>query len=64
MADKFGDLGLTGIVSLTADGKSGLIEDSALSWRVMGLNVEDLMLHVAVEAAAALELERVEARYV
>jgi FkbH-like protein len=64
VADRFGDAGLTGIVSLEAEHGHGRIVDYILSCRVMGRKVEDTMLHVAVTAARAQGLARVEAQYV
>jgi FkbH-like protein len=63
VADKFGDLGLTGIVSLEPDGKKGQIVDFLLSCRVMGRRIEEAMLSTVVEYARALGLDQVWARY-
>jgi len=46
--DRFGDSGLTGIVSVTTAGGAAGIVDLVLSCRVMGRNVEDAMLHFVV----------------
>lgn len=48
VADRFGDAGLTGIVGLTFAGNAARMTDFLLSCRVMGRNVEETMLHVAV----------------
>ena len=59
--DKFGDAGLTGIVSLEVDGKRGTIVDFVLSCRVMGRKVENTMLHLVVSRARSLGVTEVEA---
>jgi len=63
VADRFGDAGLTGLLSLEANGKSARIIDFVLSCRVMGRRVEETMLHVAVAHAQRLRLSSVEAHY-
>jgi FkbH-like protein len=63
VSDRFGDAGLTGIVSLEAEGGVGRIVDFVLSCRVMGRKVEETMLHVAVSHARSLGLRSVEVRY-
>ncbi len=57
VADRFGDLGLSGIVSVEAVGDSGRVQDFILSCRAMGRKVEEAMLHLA-----ATELKRLGAR--
>ena len=49
--DRFGDAGLTGIVSLSIDGEKAQLVDFILSCRVLGRSVEETMLHVAVQIA-------------
>jgi FkbH-like protein len=51
VADKFGDLGLTGVVSVEVDGEVARVVDYLLSCRVMGRKVEETAIHVAVEIA-------------
>jgi FkbH-like protein len=63
VSDRFGDAGLTGIVSIEVDGSVARIVDYVLSCRVMGRKVEETMLHMAVTAAAAAGANRVEAHY-
>jgi FkbH-like protein len=63
VADRFGDAGLTGIVSVEVDGAEGRIVDFVLSCRVMGRKVEETMVHLAVEHARSLGLERVTAEH-
>jgi len=51
VADRFGDSGLTGLVGLSIEGMRARLEDFLLSCRVMGRQVEETMLHVAVDHA-------------
>ena len=53
VSDRFGDAGLTGIVSIEVDGSTARIVDYVLSCRVMGRKVEETLLHMAVTAAFA-----------
>jgi FkbH-like protein len=62
VSDRFGDAGLTGIVSLEAAGEVGRIVDYILSCRVMGRRVEEAMVHVVVETARQARFRTVEAR--
>jgi FkbH-like protein len=64
VTDRFGDSGLTGIVSIEAEGDTGRIVDYLLSCRVMGRNVEELLLHIAVYAARQRGLRTLQARLV
>ncbi len=61
--DKFGDSGLTGILSLEVEGDVGRIVDFVLSCRVMGRNVEQAMVAFAAQHCAAVELRELQARY-
>lgn len=63
VADRFGDLGLTGIVSWSVDGDDLVLADFVLSCRAMGRQVEQAMAHLAVEAARAAGAKRVVARH-
>ena len=47
VADRLGDAGLTGIVSVEVDGRRRTLVDFVLSCRVMGRRVEETMLHLA-----------------
>jgi FkbH-like protein len=62
VSDKFGDSGLTGIVSLEADGDVGRIVDYVLSCRVMGRKVEEALIHIIALAARQRGLARLEAK--
>ena len=59
VADRFGDLGLTGLISWERRGNDLEIADYLLSCRAMGRQVEQYMLHLAVEAARAAGAGRV-----
>jgi FkbH-like protein len=63
VSDRLGDAGLTGIVSLEAEGDVGKITDFVLSCRVMGRRVEETMVHLAVDAARKKSLRRVVAEW-
>jgi len=64
VSDKFGDYGLTGIVSLEIEKTKAEIVDFILSCRVMGRHVETTMLHVAVKYARSLGAKQIYARYI
>ncbi len=64
VSDKFGDAGLTGIVSLEIQDRSAQIVDFILSCRVMGRKIEDAMLATAIHHALSLGIENVYARYI
>jgi len=61
--DKFGDYGLTGVISLEADGRQGKICDFILSCRVMGRRIEETMLHVLSLYAQQRGLRQLHAEY-
>ncbi|UCD79425.1 MAG: HAD-IIIC family phosphatase [Desulfobacterales bacterium] len=64
VSDKFGDAGLTGIVSLEIQEQSAQIVDFILSCRVLGRKIEETMLAIAIQHAQALGIENVFARYI
>jgi FkbH-like protein len=61
--DKFGDLGLTGIISLDPQGSKATIVDFVLSCRIMGRRIEETMLSTTIEYARTLGLKEVWAFY-
>ncbi len=63
VSDKFGDLGLVGIISLERDQQTGRIVDFVLSCRAMGRKVEETMVHTVLDYAKALGLDTVQAIY-
>ncbi|QPF82968.1 HAD-IIIC family phosphatase [Bradyrhizobium genosp. L] len=64
VSDRFGDLGLTGIVSWEQVGAAIEIVDYVLSCRAMGRRVEDLMVHLAAQAASRAGCDTVNARLI
>ena len=64
VADRFGDLGLTGVVSWERRGDDLAVVDYLLSCRAMGRKVEETMVYLAVQAARAGGARRVVARAV
>jgi FkbH-like protein len=64
VSDKFGDAGLTGIVSLEIQGRRAQIVDFILSCRVLGRKIEETMLATAIHHTQALGIENVYARYI
>jgi FkbH-like protein len=64
VADKFGDAGLTGLLSLERHDTHARIVDFILSCRVMGRKIEETMLHVAIEHARSLGVEKIVATYI
>jgi FkbH-like protein len=63
ICDRFGEYGLTGLVSFTREQSRIKIVDFILSCRVFGRKVEDLMLSVAFEIAAEKGAEQAYAIY-
>lgn len=61
--DRFDDYGLTGLASLSVDGKEGQVPDFLLSCRVMGRGVEQTMLYALAEESRLLGLTRLVATY-
>jgi FkbH-like protein len=62
--DKYGDLGLTGIISIDIrDNAMGQIIDFILSCRVMGRKVEEAMIYTVIKYAKELGLKKVYAEY-
>jgi FkbH-like protein len=62
VADRFGDIGLTGVIAWRGEGDTLEITDYILSCRAMGRQVEELMAALAVEVASAAGKRRVVAR--
>jgi len=63
VSDKFGDSGLTGILSLELAGSRARIIDFVLSCRVIGRKIEEAMLSVAIECARSAGVREVYANY-
>lgn len=64
VADRFGDMGLTGLVGLTVSKDRVVMEDFILSCRVMGREVEKAMLDVAIRYAQSIGVNNIEINYV
>lgn len=63
VSDRFGDSGLTGILSIEENGRTISIIDYVLSCRVMGRKIEESMLYVAWEYACFRKMNRLVATY-
>jgi len=63
VSDRFGDAGLTGIVSVEYEGERAIICDFVLSCRVMGRKIEETLLYLAVSGARKRGASQVRARY-
>ncbi|WP_143711319.1 HAD-IIIC family phosphatase [Magnetococcus marinus] len=63
VTDRFGDSGLTGILAVALEGEEAVITDLILSCRVMGRQVEHLLLHRGVAWAMAQGAKRLVAHY-
>ncbi len=64
VADKFGDYGLTGIVSLAVSDTVGNVCDFVLSCRVIGRKIEELMLGIVIEQAQKAGIKELLAQYI
>jgi len=64
VSDKFGDSGLTGLLSVELQDDLTRIMDFVLSCRVMGRKIEHALAHLAVEYAREKKTKQVEARYI
>ena len=62
-SDKFGDMGLVGVMGVEVEASRGRLVDFILSCRVMGRRVEDAMLHVAASEVVRLGGNSLEAGY-
>jgi FkbH-like protein len=64
VSDRFGDSGLTGIVSLKIQDDVATIVDFVLSCRVMGRKVEETMIAIAGDYARSQKARTIRAQYV
>ncbi len=62
--DKFGDNGLTGIVSVAQNNHEGIVVDFILSCRVFGRFIEDLMLAKVCQWAQMQGIKTITAQYI
>ncbi len=63
VVDRFGDSGLTGVVSIELEGDTAILRDFILSCRVMGRRIEEALLHLGVCAARERGATEVVAQY-
>jgi len=63
-SDRFGDMGLVGIVGMSFDSVTSHLSDFILSCRVMGRQVEESMIHLAIEEARKRGFNTLLAQYV
>ena len=63
VSDKFGDAGLTGIVSLEFHEQDVQIVDFILSCRVLGRKIEEAMIAIVIDNASSLGNKNVYAQY-
>jgi FkbH-like protein len=61
VSDRFGDLGLTGLATLSYSGTQAQIVDFVMSCRAMGKKVEEALLGYLVEQAQSAGANRVKA---
>lgn len=64
VSDRFGDSGLTGIISLEFKNKIGKIIDFILSCRVVGRKIEEVMLFVIFKYSKKIGLNEIRAEYI
>lgn len=62
--DKFGDLGLTGIIGLSISKNQAIITDFILSCRVIGRKIEQAILHFAETQILKFNVQNIQAKYV
>jgi len=63
VSDKFGDSGLTGILSIEKEDNKAKIVDFVLSCRVFGRKIEETMIHVALQNLKSEGLDEIYAIY-
>ena len=64
VSDKFGDSGLTGIISFKENSKKLTIVDFVLSCRVFGRKIEETMIYTVIDYAKSKDLNEVIAKYI
>jgi FkbH-like protein len=62
--DRFGDSGLTGLVSVEISNSTANIIDFVLSCRVMGRKIEETLIYIVVSYAKSIGLKEVCAQYI
>ena len=64
VADRYGDLGLTGLLGIETQGDAATVVDFLLSCRAMGRRIEETMAAVAVAVARLNDAATVTARFI
>lgn len=64
LKDKFGNMGLIGVLGIYMNNEIGIILDFILSCRAMGRKVEDIMIYIAIKELEKLGAKRIEAEYI
>lgn len=64
VSDKFGDLGLVGIIGLSINNGKSILTDYVLSCRAMGRKIEDLMFYLAIKYSKNNGAKIIEAKYI
>lgn len=64
VSDRFGDSGLTGIISIEVRNNDCRVVDFILSCRVIGRKVEEMMLYTAIQYARSMGLKNLKAEYI
>jgi FkbH-like protein len=63
VSDRFGDLGLTGLISMERTGSILRVVDFVLSCRAMSRQVEEAMVHMIVQHGRELQVSQVRAEF-
>lgn len=61
--DKFGDYGIIGIVSISIKNKSAKLEDFILSCRVVGRNIEKVMIEFVKDYCQKAKIDKIKGKY-
>jgi len=64
VSDRFGEMGLVGIISVEAKGSKGQLVDFILSCRVMGRKIEEALIHLAMNELKRMNAVSIGARYI
>ena len=61
--DKFGDYGIIGIISISIKNKSAKLEDFILSCRVVGRNIEKVMIEFVKDYCQKAKIDKIKGKY-
>ncbi|MBP5391389.1 MAG: HAD-IIIC family phosphatase [Bacteroidales bacterium] len=64
VSDKFGDSGLTGVVIVSRDGQDARIDDFLMSCRIMGRNIERVIMDSVVVLLRDMGCQTIRSRYI